>query len=329
MKTLNVLFLYVIIVMLFSCTAQNTSTDPLPSWNDTDMKAKILDFIQNEVPEIPVEGRLAVFDMDGTIACEEPLWLEMYCAVEGLWLKSEKDTSLRSQMIYQLADSLHNDPENQWAQSNWGPYIDTMVRTAFAGWDNEAYVTFSNKLVNTEKQPDYGMLLIETFYPPMLELISYLKDNQFEVYIVSGSLQGLLWSVCPQAIGFERDRLIGTRQQMYPVYYPDEKTAFILKPDIWDPNNNGDGKALDIYSYIGKTPVFAFGNTTGDFGMFHLTSTNTLPNISFLLNHNDAGREYAYDPWHGTGMPAWRDTMAVNGWNIVDMKENFKMVFSE
>ena len=321
----RIVYLLVTLLFLWACT----SRDPLPSWNDTDMKTKIIDFVETQVPNIPVPDRLAVFDMDGTIACEEPLWLEMYCAVHGLCLKSDKDTSLRSQLIYQLADSLRVNPKSQWAQSKWGPYIDTMVRTAFAGWDNEAYIEFSNKLVNTEKQPDYGMPLISTFYQPMLELISYLKENQFDVYIVSGSLQGLLWSVCPQAIRFERSHLIGTRQQMEPVFYPDEKTAFILQPDIWMPGNNDNGKAQDIYSYIGKTPVFAFGNTTGDFGMFRLTSTSTLPHACFLLNHDDAKREYAYLPWHGEGMPAWKDTMKNNGWNIVDMSKTFKTVWEK
>ncbi len=326
----RIIYLLGALLFLVACTyngPKKSNEDPLPSWNDTEMKAKIIGFVEKQVPKIPLENRLAVFDMDGTIACEEPLWLEMYCAVQGLCLKADKDTTLRSQMIYQLADSLRVNPKSQWAQSQWGPYIDTMVHTAFAGWDNEAYIAFSNKLVNTEKQPDYGMLLINTFYPPMIELISYLKENQFDIYIVSGSLQGLLWSVCPQAISFERSHLIGTRQQMNPVFYPDEKTAFILQPDIWAPNNDDNGKALNIYSYIGKTPVFAFGNTTGDFGMFRLTSTNTLPHACFLLNHDDAQREYVYPPWHGDAMPAWQDTMKNNGWNIVDMSKAFKTVW--
>lgn len=313
--------------LIISCSNIKSNTDALPSWNNTEMKAKILSFIEKDVPNIPVKDRLAVFDMDGTIACEEPLWLEMYCAVQGLCIQISKDSSLLSQTMYQYAEKLRKNPLDTSVTNNWGPFIDTMIHAAFAGWDNEKYVEFSSKVVNTEKQPTYGMLLSETFYPPMLELISLLKQNEFEVYIVSGSLQGLLWSVCPQTINFERDHLIGTRQQMHPVYHPAKGTEFILQPSIWQPKNNDDGKALNIYSQIGKTPVFAFGNTTGDFGMFHLTSTNTLPNLSFLLNHNDAAREYAYDPWHGKGMPAWRDTMSVNGWNIVDMKENFKVVF--
>lgn len=315
-----------ITLLLVNCS-QKAKVDPLPSWNDTEMKSKIIEFVETKVPSIPVADRLAVFDMDGTIACEEPLWLEMYCAVQGLCMQITKDSSLLNQTMYQYAEKLSKNPNDTSVINHWGPYIDTMVRTAFVGWDNEAYIDFSSNYVKEAIQPDYGMTLDSTFYPPMLELLTYLKANKFEIYIVSGSLQGLLWSVCPNAIGYDRNHLIGTRQQMVPIYLHGEKTEFILQPDIWEPGNNNDGKALNIYSYIGKIPVFAFGNTTGDFGMFHLASTNTLPNISFLLNHDDAEREYVYEPWHGKGVPAWRDTMAVNGWNIVDMSTNFKVVF--
>lgn len=324
---LLILTLFLGTILLTNC-CRNTTDDPLPSWNDTTMKSKIIDFVENKVPGIKTEDRLAVFDMDGTIACEEPLWLEMYCAVQGLCMQVEKDSSLLSQAIYQYAEKLNVNPKDTSVLNNWGPAISTMVHSAFKGWDNEAYINFSSNYVKKATQPDYKMPLNQTFYPPMLELLSYLKNHDFQIYIVSGSLQGLLWSVCPEEIGFERSHLIGTRQQMAPVYFPDEKTEFILQPSIWEPNNNNNGKALNIYSIVGKTPVFAFGNTTGDFGMFHLTSTNPLPNISFLLNHDDEEREYAYEPWHGKGMPAWRDTMAVHNWNIVNMSTNFKTVFN-
>lgn len=315
-------------LLLLNCSPK-TITDPLPSWSDTEMKSKIVDFVENKVATIPVEDRLAVFDMDGTIACEAPLWLEMYCAVKGLCMQVAKDSSLLQQTMYQFAEKLSKNPSDTAVINHWGPYINTMVRTAFAGWDNEAYIDFSSNYLKEAIQPDYGMTLDKTFYPPMLELMAYLKASDFEIYIVSGSLQGLLWSVCPDVIGYDRQHLIGSRQQMNPVYLPGQKTEFVLQADIWEPSNNNNGKALNIYSHMGKTPVFAFGNTTGDFGMFRLTSTNALPNISFLLNHDDAEREYAYQPWHGEGMPAWRDTMAIHGWNIVDISTNFEIVFNK
>lgn len=314
-------------LITISCTKTN-SDDPLPSWNNTPEKDKIINFVKNEVPKIKPEARLAVFDMDGTIACEAPLWLEMYCAVQGLCLQVQKDSSLLKQTMYQYAVKLYENPKDTTITNHWaGTTIDSMVHYAFKGWDNDEYIKFCNAYLNKALNGDYDIPLIKTFYPPMVELIKYLKKNQFEVYIVSGSLQGLLWSVCPQEIHFDRKHLIGTRQTMSPVYYPGKKTSFILRPEIFAPKNDKNGKSLNINSYVGKIPVFAFGNTTGDWGMFHLTSTNTLPNICFMLNHNDSLREYVYPPWHGTPCPAWKDTMSDNGWNIVNMKENFKRVF--
>ena len=322
----NLIFSSVLfIAILGSC--KNSKTDPLPSWNNTEMKAKLIDFVENIVPEIQVKDRLAVFDMDGTIACEQPLWFEMYCAVQGLCMKADKDTSLLQQTIYQYAVKLNKNPNDTSVTNNWGPLIDSMIHSAFAGWANEDYILFCENYLSKAVNPDYQVILDKTFYPPMLEVLNFLKDNEFEIYIVSGSLQGLLWSVCPKAAGFDRAHLIGTHQRMDSVIYMSNKTSFILKPEILQPNNNNDGKSQNIYSQTGKTPVFAFGNTTGDFGMFRLTSSNILPNISFLVNHDDSIREYKYEPWHGKGMPAWRDTMLHYGWNIVDMSTNFKVVF--
>jgi len=315
------------ILFISSCAEKQSSSDPLSLWNDTPMKSKIISFVQNEVPKIPVEDRIATFDLDGTLACEKPLWFEMYCAVEGLCLQVEKDPKLLDRTIYQYAKKLKANPADTSVTNHWGPVIDTMVDSAYYGWDNEAYVAFSNRYLGKTVNPDYKVILNRTFYPPMLQLLNYLKANQFEVYVVSGSLQGLLWGVCPEAIGFDRKHLIGSRQAMSFTYHEGGKAMFTLLPQNYEPKNNNNGKAIDIYTFIGKAPVFAFGNTTGDFGMFKITTSNSLPNECFLLNHNNRQREYAYSPGYSADTIGWRDTMQVYGWNIVDMKENFSVVF--
>ena len=329
MKIISLSFLVCVLTLLSSCTAPKSSSDPLSLWNDTPMKAKIISFIENEVPNIPVEDRLATFDLDGTLACEKPLWFEMYCAVEGLSLQVEKDSLLLNRTIYQYAEKLKANPADTSVTNHYGPQIDTMVDSAFYNWNSEKYIAFCNNYLGEAVNPDYQVTLNKTFYPPMLQLIKYLKANQFEVYVVSGSLQGLLWSVCPGAINFDRKHLIGTRQAMSFTYYEGGKALFTLLPRNYEPKNNDGGKAIDIYTFIGKAPVFAFGNTTGDFGMFKITTSNSLPNASFLLNHNDTIREYGYSPGYSADTIGWRDTMAVYGWNIVDMKENFKAIFEE
>lgn len=325
MKFYSCFFIAALVILSTACS--NKEKDPLPSWRETPVKKQIIDFVENKVPGIPVKDRIAVFDLDGTIACETPLWLEMYAAVNGLFQQAQQDSTLLNDTIYKYAEKLEMNPKDTTVLNHWGPKIDAMILNAFKGEDNEDYIKFCQKYFTEAKQPDYHIPLNKTYYPPMKELISYLKEKQFDVYVVSGSLQGLLWSVCPELLGIDRAHLIGTRQAKEAIYHPDKNTSFKLLPSLREPYNDKNGKTLNIYNRIGKTPVFAFGNTTGDFGMFRLTSTNPLPHIVFLLNHDDGEREYIYQPWHGEALPAWRDTMKVNNWNIVNMKENFKIVF--
>jgi hypothetical protein len=167
------------------------------------------------------------------------------------------------------------------------------------------------------------------FYQPMLELIEFLKSNQFKVYVVSGSVRGVIWSVCPQITRLNREQLIGSTQNLdKPKYFPTEnKTKFIIKPGTSGNKNNGDGKSLNIYNQIGKIPVFAFGNTTGDFGMFRLTSTSKYTHAEYLLNHDDPMREYAYPPYYSERDTTWLDTLVKNKWKLVNMSGEFKTVW--
>lgn len=330
MKTRSYLLAATFTAALFAYSCQ--SSDPLQSWNDTPIKQSILKFINVDAKNIPIEDRIAVFDMDGTIACETPLWFEMYAAVYGLNLQSQKDPKLLKFKEYQYARKLAVNPFDTSVTNNWAGkdtnYIDSMVWKAYAGTDHESYINIARKYLTGTKDPKYGIPLAKMFYKPMVELITLLKKNNFSVYIVSGSVQGVIWSVCPQTIGSERLNLIGTRQILTPKYDTLAKqTFFIISKGIIDPKDDKDGKSKNIYSHIGKTPVFAFGNTDGDFGMFHLTSTSKYPHVAYLLNHDDAKREYAYPPYHGTAVPHWQDSLKTNGWKQVNMKEEFKVVW--
>jgi hypothetical protein len=312
------------------CSCKSGVSDALPSWNDTEIKHKIVHYITNEAQQIPVEDRIAVFDMDGTIACEYPLWFEMSVAVYGLVCQLENNPSLIERKEYQYAKKLYENPADTSVLNNFVVnginYLDSMILKCYQDVDYETYVDTARSYLSFAKDRKYDIVFGDMFYQPMLELIDYLKANKFEVFIVSGSMQGVVWSVCPQVIGLDRKNLIGTRQKMVPVYQ-DGKTLFIAKDAIYQPKNDGDGKSLNIYSHIGKTPVFAFGNTTGDFGMFHLTATSQYPHVEFLLNHDDAEREYAYPPYHGASVPGWQDSLKVNNWMQVDMSQEFKTVW--
>lgn len=332
MKLFKSCIIICILPLLFfsSCNQVNQQIDPLPSWNETTIKHSILDYLNKSIIAIPDSDRIAVFDMDGTIACETPLWFEMYAAVKGLNDQSESNPKLLKEKEYQYAKKLGVNPFDTTVTNHWGAYTESMVWKAYAGTDNEDYVHAARTYLERtkSKDPRFNRKLSDLFYQPMLELLQYLKEKRFTVYIVSGSMQGVIWSTCPQTIGFDRQHLIGTIQQDTPIYVLKEKrTKFVIQKGIYQPKDDSDGKSRNIYARIGKVPVFAFGNTTGDFGMFSLTSTSKYPNICYLLNHDDAKREYAYLPWHGKADPTWQQTMKKNGWNQVDMSTAFKTVW--
>jgi hypothetical protein len=339
MKKLALYCFTLLAALMFSSlySIQQASCDPLPSWNNTPNKKSILNFVAVAKKQIPVADRIAVFDMDGTIACETPLWFEMYAAVDGLIQGAVQDTSRVHTQEYKYAKKLAANPADTSVTNNWvnfkkAPYynyIDSMVWKAYAGVDHEKYVSSARSFLTTNRDKKYNIVLANMFYQPMIELINYLKLNKFTVYVVSGSMQGVIWSVCPQVINLDRAHLIGTRQIINPLYNPQgtRETSFIISKGIFPAKDDKDGKSINIYSQIGKKPVFAFGNTNGDFGMFRLTSTNKYPNIALLLNHDDPAREYEYEPYHGDPVPYWRDSLAVNKWKLVNMKEEFKTVW--
>lgn len=307
------------------------SSDPLPSWNETEVKQKLIAYVETAHVQIPEADRIAVFDMDGTIACETPLWFEMAVAVQGMMEQLKRNPALIEQKVYRYAELLHANPADTSVLNHWVVdgvnYLDSLILKAFDGIPNETYIAFARNYLETTQAPLYDRTYARLFYQPMLELIDYLHENDFKVYIVSGSLQGLVWSICPQTIGIDRSRLLGTRQAMTPDYDAGGETAFLLRKGIYSPKNDGNGKSINIYDQIGKIPVFAFGNTAGDFGMFHLASTSKYPHMALLLNHDDAEREYVYESYHGKPVPAWRDSMRVNNWITVDMSKAFKTVW--
>lgn len=333
MKTLKFGYLLMIlcITLCTACRKDSPATDPLPSWNETEIKTQLTEYIGKTSAQIPVEDRVAVFDMDGTIACETPLWFEMAVAVQGMVDQLEKDPSLGKLIEYQYAKKLSENPSDTTVLNHWVVdgvnYLDSVILKAFEGVEHEEYIRFARNYLTTTQAPRYGAYA-DLFYQPMLELIDYLKANQFQIYIVSGSMQGVIWSICPQTIGLERSHLIGTCQAMTPVYPKDREAVAIIEKAIHQPKNDGDGKSRNIYSRLGKIPVMAVGNTTGDFGMFHLASTSKYPHLALMINHDDE-REYIYEPYHGTAVPGWQDSLRINNWIRADMSKEFKTVWKK
>ena len=317
--------------MAFGCAPKNDQPF-LPSWNDTPVKQELMNYIKTQVDKIPVDDRVAVFDMDGTLACEKPLWFGMSVAVHRMAELAKDDPSLLNSLDYQFAQKLEVNPADTSVIDNWYvdhvDYGDSILLKAFEGMENEDFIQYTNNYLNTHKDAKYDIKYADMFYQPMIELIDELKKKQFQIYVVSGSIQGVVWSICPQVLGFDRDHLIGTRQAMQVSFPKGGPVSYVLKKETLKPSNNYYNKSINIYNHIGKNPVVAIGNTVGDFGMFHMASCSKYPNLSLMLNHDDAEREYAYPPYYSS-TPNWQDSLRLNKWIQADMSKEFKIVWKK
>lgn len=321
--------LLIAVLVNFGCSSD--SSEPLRFWNETEMKRKIIDYVtsvsdSSDENYIPESDRIAVFDMDGTIICEQPLWLEMNVAVNQMYQAAVKNPFLLENPLYKIAYDYHNDPTHSEKRQALEDKAIEIMTHAFAGVVQDEYIAEVSDFINNTNNDDYGIPLKMTFYQPMLELITYLQENNFQVYIVSGSEQGLIWGVCEGNVPLTREHQIGTRIELdFGFNSIQSQSKFLRGDEYLKPRNLRDGKAENIYYQLGKTPVFAFGNTADDFDMFNLALSSVYRSIAFLLDHDDAKREYNYPD--DITRANWKKDANSNGWHVVSMKENFKQIF--
>jgi phosphoserine phosphatase len=294
------------------------ANDPLPSWRDTAHKKTIISFVKAVSTEgsadyVPMEKRIATFDMDGTIFVEKPMAVNFKFMLNSIKVIGENSSLLRQVQPYKAV--LENDM----------PYIigsSTQIGlTANMGNTEEQYTKSALDFVKKHKHPRYDTPYFNLFYTPMVELIDYLQSNHFRVYVVSGSLQSFVRAVVKEKIKkMPRSNLIGTRVSLTYQDF-DGKTTFSRNGDFLRPTTVAHaGKPLMIALNIGEKPILAFGNSSGDQQMFEYTATNKrYRNLILCLLHDDAEREYVYP----SGVKFEQD------WLKISMKNDFSLVFKE
>ena len=333
-RTFLALIVCILSGMLCSCGAKDK--EALPSWNDASInKQAIIDFVESVTDKnsdnyVPVEERIATFDMDGTIVVEKRVWLELAVAVYRIDNELSDDKELVAEKN-RLLEYITMDPE----PAETGALIVDVTGKAFQGMSQEDFVAYMNRFMQEEK-PDFpGLTYKDCFYKPMLELIQYLQDNDFTVYIVSGSERGVIWGAASEAVGLPRSQMIGADITLvaesgestpvdsgHSIFEPDD--ALIRDLNFTQRSVNMD-KVFNIFHQIGIRPILACGNTDGDFSMLNYAKYNPdHAGLALLINHDDDVREYQYN----TGERAEWDALAEKyGWNVISMKDEFETIF--
>jgi len=307
--------------------------NPLPSWNDGATKQSILGFVEKVTTEgspsfVPVPERIATFDNDGTLWCEQPVPVQVYFALDRVKALVSQHTEWKTQEPF--ASLLKGDLRATLAAGEAA--LLEVVMATHAGMTTAEFGRIVEDWIATAKHPQTGKLFTEMTYQPMLELLAYLRANGFKNFIVSGGGIEFVRQWGERIYGVPPEQVIGssieTRFEMR-----DGKPVLLRLPKL-SFNNDKAEKPVAINQHIGRWPIAAFGNSVGDQHMLEYTLGGSGARFGLLVLHDDAAREYAYGPalglpapQLGAFTPALYDQAKSAGWTVVSMKDDWKRVF--
>jgi hypothetical protein len=309
------------------------TNDPLPSWNEGKAKQSIIEFVGKvttpESPDfVPATERVAVFDNDGTLWCEQPVPVQLYFVLDRVKALAPQHPEWKDQEPF--ASLLQGDMKTALAGGDRA-LLDLFMAT-HTGMTATEFERIVKDWIATAKHPATGRLFTQMVYQPMLELLAYLRANGFKTFIVSGGGIEFMRPWTESVYGVPPEQVVGssvkTRFEMR-----DGEPVLARLPEL-DFNDDKGGKPVGIYQHIGRRPIAAFGNSTGDQQMLEYTRGGGGARFELLVLHDDAAREYAYGPARGLPdarlgafTPALDEHAKKDGWTVVRMKDDWKTVF--
>jgi len=305
-------------------------SDPLPSWNEGDSKKAIIDFItkttKGETTDfIPVADRIACFDNDGTLWSEQPMYFQLAFAIDRVKAMASQHPEWKTTQPFRAL--LEGDMKTVMAGGEKA--LLQILMATHAGMTTTEFDQFVKEWINTARHPITKKLYKEMVYQPMVELLNYLRENGYKTYIVSGGGIDFMRPWTQEVYGIPAEQVIGSSIKVkYEIV--DGQPVLVKLPEI-NFVDDKEGKPVGIWQYIGKRPVFTVGNSDGDYAMLQWTSTATgYPHFGMIVHHTDAVREYAYDRKSPIGnLEKGLDDAARYNWVIVDMKNDWKVVYSK
>jgi hypothetical protein len=310
--------------------AASTAADPLQSWNDTGPKAAITSFVEKVTREgspdyVPKAERVAVFDNDGTLWVEHPMYTQLAFALDRVKAMAPQHPEWKTKQPFKAV--LDGDMKGLAASGETG--ATEIIATTHAGMTTEQFAAIVSEWIATARDARFKRPYTELIYQPMVELLAYLRQNGFKTYIVSGGGIEFMRPWTEKAYGVPPEQVVGSSI----------KTQYVMKDGV--PNldrlpavnfiDDKSGKPIGINEHIGRRPIAAFGNSDGDFEMLQwATLGNGRPRLAMIVHHTDASREYAYDQdtEFGRLSKSTLDAVTANHWTVIDMKKDWKRIFA-
>ena len=307
--------------------AEIAAPDPLPSWNDGPTKRSIIDFVTAVTKEggtdyvVPPE-RIATFDNDGTLWIEQPIYTQFAFAVDRVKVTANKHPEWKTQEPFKSI--VTGDLKGLAASGEKG--MVEIVEATHSGMTTTDFNKTVKDWLAITKHPRFKVLYTDLVYQPMIELLDYLRANGFKTFIVSGGGVEFMRTFADQTYSIPPEQVIGssgvTQYQMW-----DASPVLIKMPKVFFVDD-GPGKPEGIDHFIGRRPIFAFGNSDGDKEMLEWTAAGDGLRFMGLVHHTDATREYAYDRDSSVGkLDKALEEATAKGWTVVDMKNDWKTIF--
>lgn len=307
--------------------------DPLPSWNEGPAKTAIVAFVEKVTrtgsPDfVPVAERIATFDNDGTLWCEQPVPVQLYFALDRVKALAPQHPEWKTQEPF--ASLLKGDLTAAVAGGDHA-ILDLFMAT-HTGMTAVEFEQIVKDWIATARHPKTGRLFTDMTYKPMVELLGYLRANGFKNYIVSGGGIEFMRPWAEGIYGIPPEQVVGSSVRT-KFEMRGGKPVLVRLPEL-NFNNDRGGKPVGIYEHIGRRPIAAFGNSNGDKEMLEYTQGGSGARFMLLVLHDDAAREYAYGPAKelpGVKLGAFTqdlyDQAKKDGWTVVSMKDDWKQIF--
>jgi phosphoglycolate phosphatase-like HAD superfamily hydrolase len=325
---------------LAGCAAHNgtgasTNTTPpsavsaatmLPSWRDGAAKQKIQKFVADVTREgsptfVPPAERIAVFDNDGTLWSEQPLYFQFIFMLDQVKAAAPQHPEWKNNPAFKALMA-----KNYGALAGQQKQLLQLVAVANSGMTVDDYDKTIRDWLANARHPKFNRPYTELVYQPQQELLAYLRANGFKTFIVSGGTIEFMRPWAEKAYGIPPEQVIGSSQLVQYQMHNGQATL-VRQPKI-DFVDDGPGKPVGIYRNIGRKPILAFGNSDGDLQMLQYTTSGSGPHLALLVHHDDAVREFAYDRTSKIGKldKAWDEAIA-DGWTVVSMKDDWQTIY--
>jgi len=330
-RNINFIAIVSVLISLISCSDSSqiieTGTDPLPSWNQGATKDAIVEFVRDVSDEqsqnfVPVKDRVAVFDNDGNLWSEQPAYFQLFFTIDEVKAMAPEHPEWQHTQPYQSV--LEDDMSTLATYGEHG--LIELVMATHAGNSTEEFESMVADWLATAKHPRFDRPYTDLVYQPMLELLDYLRANDFKVFIVSGGGIDFMRVWVEEVYGVPRDQVIGS--SIKTEFVMEDGHGEIRRLGEMDFIDDKEGKPVGINRFIGRRPIFCSGNSDGDLAMMQYTDSNEGPSFMLYLHHTDAEREWAYDRESHVGrLDRGLDESAEKGWTVIDMKSDWKVVY--